>query len=151
MKEILDELERTDNADSLLDTCFLLYEVEHHHEKQIKGAITSFNAEELIHVSHKISSELKLKIRHFLKKHSIKVLNIPVSPGNADEERKYVEEADPSLLKEIHDPSDAVLIAAAIKNNVKIVYTRDKHHLYTAELENYLNKYGIEVLNKHRA
>jgi predicted nucleic acid-binding protein len=149
MKEIVQSLERTEQAESLLDTCFLLYQVEHHHEKQIKGAITSFNAEELVHVSHKISAELKLKVRHFLKRHSIKVVDIPVQPGDREGERRYVEEADSELLKEVHDPSDAVLIAAAVKKGVKTVYTRDKHHLYTAELENYLSKYGITVLNKY--
>jgi predicted nucleic acid-binding protein len=146
MKELLKSLNTAETTDILFDTCFFIYELKHH--KNLKGAVTSFNAEEIIHVSHKLSTELKKDIRESMKHHDISLINIPVHPGNWEEERDYVNSADPDILRLIHDPSDAVLIAAAIKMRAKRVYTRDKHHLYTTVLENYIKDYGIEVLNK---
>ncbi len=147
MKELLDSLERVNSVDKLFDTCFILYEIEHNKGNKLEGGMTSFTAQELIHVMHKVKPELKLKARHFLKKCNLKIIEINVNPGNAEQERNFTETVDNELLKEVRDPSDAVLIATAIQKKIDKIYTRDKHHLYTTELENYLQKYGITVYN----
>jgi uncharacterized Fe-S center protein len=71
-----------------------------------------------------------------------------VSPGDTVAERSFVRSIEPDLLKHIADPSDAVLIAAAIKTR-SVIYTKDKHHLFTTKLENYLNVYNIKVFKTY--
>ena len=51
---------------------------------------------------------------------------------------------DKELLIHCKDPSDCVLLAAAIKTN-SVVITKDKHHLFNAKLENFIKKYDIKV------
>ncbi len=75
-----------------------------------------------------------------------RVFKTGVRPGDWDEEREYEIEFDPELLKLVPDPSDAVLIAAAEHYRLDGVITLDRHHLYTAVLENYLSKKGLSVL-----
>ncbi len=136
----------------LLDTCFFIYSFEKDREREINDfqfAMTSFNIEELCHVMHKLHESVKKDVRKFLHRHSgnISVLSLPIHPGNRQHEVDFVESVDPEILHHCHDPSDAVLLAAAIKTKSDI-YTRDKHHLYTVQLENFLKKYGIKVFNK---
>ncbi|MBD3209432.1 PIN domain-containing protein [Candidatus Woesearchaeota archaeon] len=153
MKEIFDNLKRTNNNDLvLLDTCFIIDVFHHHKEKELLNkkhefAITSFNAEELEHVIKKVKDKsIKERIRKFFKDNkAIKVLDVPVHPGNTKQEKTYVQTIDPYLAQDVPDPSDAVLIAAAIKTRSKVV-TKDKHHLFTAVLEKYLKRWGITIL-----
>ena len=56
------------------------------------------------------------------------------------------DEVDKNILKIVSDPSDAVLVACGILTKSDII-TRDKHHLFTVELENFLKRYNIRVLN----
>ncbi len=77
---------------------------------------------------------------------SDKILPTGVSPGEWGKEKNYLIRFDPELLELIPDPSDAVLIAAAEHYRLRGVITLDRHHLYTAKLENYLEKKGLEVL-----
>ncbi|MBM3200505.1 PIN domain-containing protein [Candidatus Woesearchaeota archaeon] len=152
MRELLEKipqksLEAAKNL-ILLDTCFVINTLEHHkHLEKLKDknlGITSFNMEELLHVEHKLGHEDKRMIRGFLKHPKFCIVNIPVHPGNREEEIKFVNSVDKDLLKNIHDPSDAVLIAVAIKTN-STVLTKDKHHLFTCVLEEFLKKYSIQV------
>ncbi len=152
MKELLQSIRRINLEDAknliLLDTCFVINILEHHKHldrlKDKKLGMTSFNVEELLHVEHKLKREDKKMIRDFLKHPSFCILNIPVHPGNVEEERAFVNSVDEELLKKVHDPSDAVLIAAAIKTR-STVLTKDKHHLFTVILEDFLQKYAIKV------
>lgn len=155
MKELFDSFPKEDYTQArnliLIDTCFLLSLLEHQEkinklEKIENLAMTSFNVEEIIKIEHKIEHRLKALIRKFLKKHEFLIVEIPVHVGNKEEERKFVNDADESLLMEVSDPSDAVLIAAAIKTR-SIVLTKDKHHLFTVKLENFLRDYNIKVYN----
>jgi predicted nucleic acid-binding protein len=153
MKELIKDLRRLSPSKKntiLLDTCFFIDVFEHHKEDQLdllckkyNVALTSFNAEELVHVDNKLS-HLKHEIRKFLKYTDLKILEIPVHPGDHDGEKSYVRSVDPYLAYDVPDPSDAVLIAAAIKSKAHVL-TKDKHHLFTVKLENYLNKYGLKV------
>ncbi|MCB0273118.1 MAG: PIN domain-containing protein [Bdellovibrionales bacterium] len=155
MKEIFESLPKTTKHQLvLLDTCFLIDTFAKHNEEQLTAlceehdvAITSFNVEELVHVLPKVKpTDVKNHIRsYFKKKPKISVLEISVSPGNADMEKAYVAKVDPFLAQDIPDPSDAVLIAAAIETQ-SIVLTKDKHHLFTALLENYMQRWGLRVL-----
>ncbi len=152
MKELLQNIKRIKLEDTknfiLLDTCFVINILEHHkHLDKLKDknlGITSFNVEELLHVEHRLKNEDKRMIRNFLKHPNFCIIEIPVHPGNREEEKRFVESVDKDLLKNIHDPSDAVLIAVAIKTK-SIVLTKDKHHLFTVVLENFLEKYSLEV------
>jgi len=132
----------------LLDTCFIIHNLAHHKNfERLKGqavAITSFNIEELLHIEHKLDHSIRKLIRRFLKKMDFKILELPIHPGEFESERKFVNSIDSELLEKVGDPSDAVLIAAAIKTN-SIVLTKDKHHLFTAELEEFLKKYNLKV------
>jgi predicted nuclease of predicted toxin-antitoxin system len=76
------------------------------------------------------------------------IININVNPGDRIAEKNFVNSIDPDLLADVPDASDAVLIATAIKTN-SIVLTKDKHHLFTTKLENYLNKYNIKVYKEY--
>lgn len=152
MKELLQKIKRISLEEArdliLLDTCFVINILEHHkHLDKLKDknlGMTSFNVEELLHVEHKLKSEDKRMIRNFLKHPKFCIVEVPVHPGNREEEVKFVKSVDEGLLKEVHDPSDAVLIAVAIKTK-SIVLTKDKHHLFTCVLENFLEKYSLEV------
>lgn len=139
----------------LLDTCFLIYVFDHSKQKALERlcvsqnvALTSFNANELIYNINRINDKTKDHIRHFLKKKLIKLLEISIMPGNRQHEVEFTKLADPSLLTHVADPSDAVLVAAAILANAKVILTRDKHHLFTTELENFLKNYNVQVHNE---
>ena len=136
----------------LLDTCFIFYMLNQHEKSLLnfcenkKVGITSFNLEEIKFNLHKMPHEIKNRWRDFNKKAQYQIIEIDVKPGNKEKERNYVDEFDEDLLKIIKDPSDAVLLVTAIKQKANII-TRDKHHLFTTNLENYLNGYQIQVLN----
>jgi hypothetical protein len=149
MKELFDSFKRGDAQNSvLLDTCFILNLVEND-RKLLPGypyALTSFNVEELLAVSHRLH-KVKARFRRFLKSHDFVIVDVPVHIGDMKGEKAYVESVDPELLKHIADPSDAVLLAAAVKSH-SVVMTKDKHHLFTVELENYLRKYDLKVFKE---
>lgn len=152
MKELLQNIKKVRPEEAkdliLLDTCFVINILEHHkHLNRIKDkglGMTSFNVEELLHVEHKLKPEDKRTIRKFLKHPCFCIVEIPVHPGNRKEERSFVNSIDKELLKKVPDPSDAVLIAAAIQTKA-IVLTKDKHHLFTVVLEEFLKKYDLKV------
>ncbi|MBI4447419.1 hypothetical protein HY643_00410 [Candidatus Woesearchaeota archaeon] len=155
MKELFNSFPKKDYKEVrnmvLLDTCFLLNILDHKDKiakmERIKNlAMTSFNVEEIIKIEHKIDHRLKNEIRKFLKKHDFLIVEIPVNVGNRQQEKDFVNSVDEKLLQKVADPSDAVLIAAAIKTH-STVLTRDKHHLFTVELENFLKAYDIQVYN----
>jgi predicted nucleic acid-binding protein len=136
----------------LLDTCFFIHTFEHQKERHLKElvenhnvAMTSFNVNEFLLKEHSVDERVRENARKFLKKKpSLTVIDVNVMPGHVDDEKYFVKSIDPELLREVPDASDAVLIAAAIKTG-SMVLTKDKHHLFTAKLENYLNKYNIKV------
>lgn len=152
MKELLQNIKKIKLEEAkdliLLDTCFVINILEHHkHLDKLKDkslGMTSFNVEELLHVEHRLKSGDKRIIRNFLKHPKFCIVDIPVHPGNKEEETSFVKSVDKDLLKEVHDPSDAVLIATAIKTR-SIVLTKDKHHLFTCVLESFLEKYSLKV------
>jgi PIN domain nuclease of toxin-antitoxin system len=157
MKELLNKIPKVSldaSMDYLIDTCFFIWIFEHHKEKKFKKllnnyrcGITSFNAEELIHVTHHIHDKLKQSERHFFHHESnLYFIEVPVHPGNWGEEHKFVSSVLPEIDTVEHDPSDAVILAAAIRTKADIL-TRDKHDMFNARLENFLNKYDIKVLN----
>lgn len=136
----------------VLDTCFILHELLNQREKQLLDfceentvIITSFNLAELKKVSKKLGHDKKI-IRSFLEKNSAYLVSIPVSPGERDKEKEYVNDFDPAILKKVRDASDAVLVVAAIKSGSNIL-TRDKHHLFTTSLSEELHNYGLNVFN----
>lgn len=136
----------------LIDTCFLIHTFEHQKESQLKEliaagsvGITSFNAAEFVLKEHDVDEKVRESMRKLLKKHpQITIIDVPAVPGDREGEKRFVNSVDSGLLAEIPDASDAVLIAAAIKTG-STVLTKDKHHLFTTKLENYLHKYNIEV------
>lgn len=151
--ETKEPLEILPDKSFLLDTCFLLYELEKDNEKKLEEFcqehnvyMTSFNIEELEHVEKRIPN-IKHKVKSFLQKKLIKKILIDVHLGETIKEKKYSDETNHNLLKKIHDPSDALLVAAAIRTKSDIL-TRDKHHIFTSEVENELKKFGIDVKNK---
>lgn len=157
MKEFLSRLRQTMLMDFeqknaiLVDTCFLIDVFDKSHQAKFEEfceihnvVLTSFNAEELSYNIHRIHEKAKEHLKKFLKKSNITLLNISLSPGSSVQERAYVEMIDPELLEKVHDPSDAVLVATAIRIQANIL-TKDKHHLFTTQLENFLNKYSIKV------
>jgi len=136
----------------MLDTCFIIHEVTNQREKKLlefceenEVLITSFNLKELKHVSKKLGHDKKI-IKDFLNKAKITIIHLPVSPGQKEKERNYINNFDPELMKKIRDPSDAVLVVSAIKSKSDIL-TRDKHHLFTTTLEEELKEYKISVYN----
>ncbi|MBC8495423.1 PIN domain-containing protein [archaeon] len=158
MKELFDNLPRLtldDSVDYLIDTCFFIWIFEHHKEKDFlnflkenKCAVTSFNVEELVHVEHKLHDNIKVSTRKFF--HKVKnlfVLEVPIHPGDPIGEHNFVKLISQELNMVEHDPSDAVMLAAAIKTGADVL-TRDKHDVFNARLENFLQKYNIKVLNK---
>jgi len=134
----------------LLDTCFIIYELEEGEEKRLEEFcrrddvfVASFNIAELEHVSKNIPA-IEKPLRRLLKSEAIKILEIPVSPGEREAEKKFANDTDEKILRIMQDPSDAVLIAAAIRNKADVI-TRDKHHIFKTALENELNEYKIAV------
>jgi predicted nucleic acid-binding protein len=155
MKEIFTALPRVELENTerniLLDTCFFIHTFENQKEHQLKElmkqfsvAMTTFNAEEFLLKEHVVDERVREYVRKFLKKYPIILININVHPGDREGEKRFVHDTDPELLMDIPDASDAVLIAAAIRTK-STVLTKDKHHLFTVKLENYLNKYGLQV------
>jgi predicted nucleic acid-binding protein len=139
----------------LLDTCFFIHTFEHQKEHQLRElfekfpvGMTSFNAEEFLLKEHVVDERVREYARKFLKTHPITIIDINVHPGNRIAEKEFVNNIDPSLLAEIPDASDAVLMATAIKTD-STVLTKDKHHLFTVKLENYINKYKLEVYKEY--
>ncbi|NQU98877.1 PIN domain-containing protein [Candidatus Woesearchaeota archaeon] len=158
MKELFSNLPKltlNDKVDYLIDTCFFIWIFEHHKEKHFKEfleknrcAVTSFNVEELIHVEHHLHDNIKVATRKFFHKvENLFVVEVPVHPGNPKQEHEFVKSILPELDEKEHDPSDAVLLAAAIKTKADVL-TRDKHDIFNVRLENFLQKYNIKVLNK---
>ncbi|MFP4403414.1 MAG: PIN domain-containing protein [Candidatus Woesearchaeota archaeon] len=153
MKEIFNKFNYIDlNSKNLIlfDTCFfidIIKKDKHSTIKNINFSMTSFNIEELIHVTHSIKHNLKHKVRDFFKEKQIDILNIDVSLGQIKKQRDFINNIDENLLKHIHDPSDAVLVASAIKTN-SVILTKDKHHLFTSELENFISKYNIKIFKE---
>lgn len=152
MKELFDALEHRgfENCRGLVlvDTCFFIDELQHHHDKEMQNlAMTSFNAEELVHIAHRLPE--KKHIRKFLKSTKMLIVDIPVSPGNADAEKEFVNSIDSDLLELIADPSDAVLMAVALATRSHVL-TKDKHHLFTTTLENYLEGNSIRVFKEFK-
>jgi predicted nucleic acid-binding protein len=153
MKEIFDSFEKI-NLDSknliLFDTCFFIDLIEKDHHNLIKDidfVMTSFNLEELNHVVHIINHNLKHKVRSFFKEKKIKNLVINVHPGEFENQKIFVNNIDEELLKHIHDPSDAVLLATTIKTK-SVLLTKDKHHLFNPEIENFISKYNIKIFKE---
>lgn len=147
MQELFDKLDHRSfdkcRGLALVDTCFFIDELQHHHDKEMQNlAMTSFNAEELVHIAHRLPE--KKQIRKFLKNTKMLIVDVPVSPGDEKAERAFVKSVDPDLLELIRDPSDAVLIATALVTNSHVL-TKDKHHLFTTTLENYLEGHTIRV------
>ena len=136
----------------LLDTCFIVYEIKQGNQKKLEEfcekndvRITSFNMAELEHVEKHLPHDKK-HINKFLKNTNLPTIELDVKPGEHQQEKDYVNKVDNDLLRIIQDPSDAVLVACAIENRCDVL-TRDKHHIFSAELENKLNEYGIEIRN----
>jgi predicted nucleic acid-binding protein len=157
MTELLKKLPRVNleiSLDYLIDTCFFIWIFEKHKEEKFKKflhenrcGLTSFNEEELIHVTRHIHDRLKESERHFFHRESnLFIIDIPVHPGNWDEEHHFVSSILPELNLVEHDPSDAVILASAIRIHADIL-TRDKHDLFNARLENFLKTYDIMVWN----
>ncbi len=152
MKELFASLQRVPMTQArhlvLLDTCFVIDLAEKrklHKLSHVPLAITSFNLEELEHVARRLHDKTKEELRHFFKQHpDMTVVDVPVHPGERETEHSFVEGIDASLLQKVPDASDAVLIAAAIVTKSNVL-TKDKHHLFTAQLENYLHAYDIQV------
>ncbi len=152
MEELLASLRHEPYEDAhgliLIDTCFFIDAAERHKLSELldaRVAVTSFNARELVHVAHRLHADVKDEIRHFLKKHhELLVLDVPVVPGDVAAERAFVASIEPELLKKIPDASDAVLLAAAFATKSDVL-TKDKHHLFTVTLENYVQRYGVHV------
>jgi len=156
MKELLEQLQKYESGpvDFVVDTCFLYYLFEHQHDKAFKETcdeyvvvLTSFTAEEFLFHSHHVNHVVRERFRSAVK-NGLRLFfyEIPVSPGNPEAEKNFVSEFDEMLLKIIPDPSDAVLLVAAIKLKADVL-TRDKHHLFTTKLENYVYDRGLQVLN----
>jgi len=136
----------------ILDTCFVLYELEKGNQKKLEEFcrknnvyMTSFNLEELEKVEKRIHN-IKHFVKDFLDKNLVKKIEIPIHIGEFNKEKKYAQDIDSDIIKLIQDPSDAVMVATAILTKSNIL-TRDKHHVFTSDVENELKKYSIEVLN----
>ena len=153
MQEIIDALEKSFSVNYLIDTCFLIHMLENnqaHHLLRFcqskRAGISSFNLEELNKIHHKLERNVKHRLRTFLKEKAVCCVPVEVRPGEWTAERNYVRGFDDKLLKTVPDASDAVLLVLALKIKANVL-TRDKHHIFTTQAENYLKYYGIEVLN----
>ena len=65
-------------------------------------------------------------------------------PGNQKQEHAFVKSILPELDRQEHDPSDAVILAAAIRAKADVL-TRDKHHIFNVHMANFLD--DVKVLN----
>ncbi len=148
MKELLKNLNHIDINKTknviLLDTCFIISMLEHNEKLPEDSATTSFNIEELMHVEHKLNHSIRKRLRKFLKDSNLPIIDINAHPGNIEQEKSFVSSIDQRLLQHIPDKSDAVLLAVAVKTK-STVLTKDKHHLFTVELENFLNEHDLKV------
>ncbi|RME77420.1 hypothetical protein D6774_04605 [Candidatus Woesearchaeota archaeon] len=153
MKELFEALPQVpfDRAKryNLLDTCYVWHMLEHPKErKRMKArgslAITSFTAKELEYTKKKVKSSDKHALREFLKESGVVIISLPVEPGQVRKEKAFVASIEPELLQHIPDASDAVIAAVALATKSDL-YTKDKHHLFTAELENFLNEHNVWV------
>ncbi len=158
MKELFEKLPKLDYQDEnasdyvLIDTCFFIHIFENQHEHQLKEltekyatAMTSFNVQEFLLKDHVVDERVREHARKFLKHNpNLTIIDVPVTPGHFEQEKFFVNSIDPELLKEIPDASDAVLMATAIKTK-STVLTKDKHHLFTTKLENYVKKYDLKI------
>ena len=154
MKELIDELEKTDRVSYLIDTCFFVNVFTSGKVKELvtfckenKVGMSSFNLEEFNHIHHNLQGHTTHHVRDFLKEKIMFNSPVNVEPGNRESERKYVELFDDKILSVISDPSDAVLFVQAIKTQADIL-TKDRHHIFTAAAENYSEEYNIKVLNE---
>ncbi len=136
----------------ILDTCFILHELLNNREKRLIDfcsenlvLVTSFNVEELKKVSRKLGHNKRV-VRDFLNRADLVFVDVPVHLGDVEGERAFVDALSSDILKKVRDPSDAVLVAAAILSN-SVILTRDKHHLFTSTLSNELRKYNLSVFN----
>ena len=153
MQELIDNLENNSSVDYLLDTCFVFYILKKEKTHQLlefcrknKVGMSSFNLAEINHVHHRLDGTLNHHLRNFLKQKVVSCVPVGVIPGDREAERRFVSEFDEKLLHIVPDPSDAVLFVQALQIHATVL-TRDKHHLFTTRAENYINEYGIEVLN----
>lgn len=157
MKELFENLQvmtLVDSFDYLIDTCFFIWIFEHHKDKDFENfieenrvAMTSFNIEEFLKVEKKIGDKVKKRVRKFLhKKPRLYLIDIPVKPGNSNLEHIFVKTVLPELDEKEHDPSDAVLLATAIRTGADVL-TRDKHDMFNSRMENFLKDYNVKVLN----
>ena len=159
MKEIFAALPTRELSDTnnmiLIDTCFFIHTFENQKESKLKELIqkfdvgmTSFNVEEFLFKEHCVDERVREYARKLLKSHPITLINIDVHPGDRDKEKIFVNSIDPDLLREVPDASDAVLMSVAIKTD-STVLTKDKHHLFTIKLENYVKKYNIKIYKEY--
>lgn len=157
MIELFDSLERVQlsaKLDYLIDTCFFVWIFEHQKEKAFEKflsendcAITSFNVEEINYIHNRLHGNIKHSIRKFLHGlENMKILEVPVHPGHKDAEHIFVKSIFPLLNEKEHDPSDAVLLAAAVKTRANVL-TRDKHDIFNTIIEKTIKVYDIRVLN----
>lgn len=154
MNELFETLPRVTHADYFIDTCFLYYIFAHQKDKEFRlfceehiVALTSFNIGEVLFHAHDVNHTFREHFRKFLKSDGrLFRYDMSVSPGDREGEKKFISDFDTNLLEIIPDPSDAVLIVAAMKTKTNVL-TRDKHHLFTTKLENYIADFGISVLN----
>ena len=151
MKELFDSLEKKGFEEKnlvLLDTCFV-FSLLDRNKKLLPGykyGLSSFTVEELLKIGHRLK-KFKVELRRFVKDYDFIVIETPVHIGDWESEKKFVNSVDPELLKHIADASDAVLLAVALKTN-SVVLTKDKHHLFTVELVNYLRGSGVKVFKE---
>ncbi|MFH1455494.1 MAG: hypothetical protein ABIF40_00925 [archaeon] len=131
----------------LLDTCFIIDCISRSNKVNFSNTgITSFNIEELLHVEHRLG-HLKKPLRKFLKDTEFVIVDVPVSLGDWKAEKDFVKSVDSGLLQHIADASDAVLIATAVKTQSNVL-TKDKHHLFTVELENFVRDWNVKVFKE---
>jgi len=154
MQEIVDSLDKKERVDYLLDTCFVLYNLEKGHAKNLISfckansvGMSSFNLSELVHVHHHLKGTSNHHLRDFLKQKVVCCVPVSVNPGDRAGEREYVSAFDEKLLHIVPDASDAVLFVQALRVGANVL-TRDRHHVFTAAAENYAHSHNIEVLNE---
>ncbi|MFT4326671.1 MAG: type II toxin-antitoxin system VapC family toxin [Candidatus Woesearchaeota archaeon] len=154
MKDILKNapiLQLSDKVDFLFDTCFLVWVFKHKQEKKLSQflekhtcAITSFTLEEFTHIH--IPTKILQDAKKFFKTHTIPILEVAPHIGEWENEKQFVTEIMPELAKEEHDLSDAVLLAAAIRTNASVL-TRDKHDIFNAHIEKFLDFSKTKIYN----
>ncbi len=151
MKELIEKAKHYQLKDArnyiLLDTCFLVDSLNHHERldkllKLKKLAMTSFNAEEFIHIERRLPHEVRKRARKVIP--GLVIIDVEVHPGEWKKEKEFVKSIEPKLLQAIPDASDAVLVAAAIATQSHVL-TKDRHDIYQAALENLAKDYGMKV------